>query len=804
MSKQNTTQFSKEEILNDYYLATLSRQISLMGRKEVLTGKAKFGIFGDGKELAQIALAKFYKDGDWRSGYYRDQTFMMAVGAFSAEEFFAQLYGQTDVKLNPGNAGRTFNNHFATRSLNNDGSWKDLTKQRNSTPDISPTAGQMPRLLGLAWASKLFRDNKELSKYSKFSNSGNEVAFGTIGDASTSEGHFWETINAAAVMQVPMALAIWDDGYGISVPREYQTTKGSISELLKGFEKGDKDSTGIILYKVKGWDYAGMIAAFSEGVERARKEHVPVVFHVTEITQPQGHSTSGSHERYKSAERLEWEKEFDCNKRFHDWIVQEKIATEQELTETEQKAIDDAKIARDKAWDAFTLPVKKERDELIKIIDNRSCMCKREHVDKVGIITNQLKAIQNPIRKDNMSAAKKILRHVCTDCTMREKLQSDLSAWLDRNQKDGYDRYSSDLYCETDRAAWKVKEVKPVFSENSPMVNGREILRDNWDKVFEKNPLVVAFGEDVGGIGGVNQSYEGIQAKYGKNRITDTGIREATILGQGLGLALRGMRPITEIQYFDYLLYALQTMSDDVATTRWRTKGGQMAPMIISTRGHRLEGVWHSGSPLSMVINSIRGIYVCVPRNMTQAAGFYNTLLESDDPALVIEPLNGYRLKERRPDNIGEYKVPLGIPEILKSGTDVTLVTYGSCIRIAQDAVDQLAEFGISAELIDVQTLLPFDLPNIVLESIKKTNRVVFFDEDVPGGATAFMMQKVLEERNGYQYLDSAPKTITAKEHRPAFSTDGDYFSNPNAEDVFDGIYQLMHEVNPKRYPKLY
>ncbi|HOZ15517.1 MAG TPA: thiamine pyrophosphate-dependent enzyme [Tenuifilaceae bacterium] len=804
MSKQNTTQFSKEEILNDYYLATLSRQISLMGRKEVLTGKAKFGIFGDGKELAQIALAKFYKEGDWRSGYYRDQTFMMAVGAFSAEEFFAQLYGQTDVKLNPGNAGRTFNNHFATRSLNEDGTWKDLTKQRNSTADISPTAGQMPRLLGLAWASKLFRDNKELSKYNKFSNSGNEVAFGTIGDASTSEGHFWETINAAAVMQVPMALAVWDDGYGISVPREYQTTKGSISELLKGFEKGDKDSTGIILYKVKGWDYAGMIAAFSEGVERARKEHVPVVFHVTEITQPQGHSTSGSHERYKSAERLEWEKEFDCNRRFHDWIVKEKIATEQELAQTEQKAIDDAKIARDKAWDAFTSPVKKERDELIKIIDNRSCMCKREHVDKVGIITNQLKAIQSPIRKDNMSAAKKILRHVCTDCTMRSKLQADLSAWLDRNQKDGHDRYSSDLYCETDRAAWKIKEVKPVFSENSPMVNGREILRDNWDKVFEKNPLVVAFGEDVGGIGGVNQSYEGIQAKYGKNRITDTGIREATILGQGLGLALRGMRPITEIQYFDYLLYALQTMSDDVATTRWRTKGGQMAPMIISTRGHRLEGVWHSGSPLSMVINSIRGIYVCVPRNMTQAAGFYNTLLESDDPALVIEPLNGYRLKERRPDNVGEYKVPLGIPEILKEGTDVTLVTYGSCVRIAQDAVDQLAEFGISVELIDVQTLLPFDLPNIVLESIKKTNRVVFFDEDVPGGATAFMMQKVLEERNGYQYLDSAPKTITAKEHRPAFSTDGDYFSNPNAEDVFDGIYQLMHEANPKRYPKLY
>lgn len=804
MAQQNKNQFSKEEILNDYYIANLSRQISLMGRKEVLTGKAKFGIFGDGKELAQIALAKQYMDGDWRSGYYRDQTFMMAVGAFSAEEFFAQLYGQTDVELNPGNAGRTFNNHFATRSLNADGTWKNLTKQRNSTADISPTAGQMPRLLGLAWASKLFRDNKELSKYTNFSINGNEVAFGTIGDASTSEGHFWETINAAAVMQVPMALAVWDDGYGISVPREYQTAKGSISEALKGFDKGENDSNGIVIYKVKGWDYAAMVETFAKGVEHARTEHVPVLFHVTEITQPQGHSTSGSHERYKSAERLEYEKEFDCNLRFRNWILAEKLASEQELAVVDEKALNDAKNARDKAWEAFTSPVKKERDELIKIIDNRSCMCKRDHVDKVGIITNQLKAIQSPIRKDNMSAAKKILRHVCTDCSMREKLQADLSKWLERNQLDGFNRYSSDLYCETERAAWKVKEIKPVFTENSPMVNGREILRDNWDKVFEKNPLVVSFGEDVGGIGGVNQSYEGIQAKYGKNRITDTGIREATILGQGLGLALRGMRPITEIQYFDYLLYALQTMSDDLATTRWRTKGGQMAPMIISTRGHRLEGVWHSGSPLSMVINSIRGVYVCVPRNMTQAAGFYNTLLESDDPALVIEPLNGYRLKERRPDNVGEYRVPLGIPEILKSGTDVTLVTYGSCVRIAQDAVDQLAEFGISVELIDVQTLLPFDLPNLVIESIKKTSRVVFFDEDVPGGATAFMMQKVLEERIGYQYLDSAPKTITAKEHRPAYSSDGDYFSNPNAEDVFDEIYKLMNEANPKRYPKLY
>jgi len=796
--------FTKEEILNDYYIAHLSRNISLMGRKEVLTGKAKFGIFGDGKELAQIALAKTFREGDWRSGYYRDQTFMMAAGLFTAEEFFAQLYGQTDIELNPGNAGRTFNNHFATRSLNPDGTWKDLTKQKNSTPDISPTAGQMPRLLGLAWASKLFKNNKELWRFEQFSRKGNEVAFGTIGDASTSEGHFWETLNAAAVLQVPMVVAVWDDGYGISVPRDYQTAKGSISELVKGFEKGESDVNGIYIYRVKGWDYPALIETFTHGVERSRTEQVPVLFHVTEITQPQGHSTSGSHERYKSPERLQWEKEYDCNTRFRNWIISEGYATEAELNEIETKAETDAKAARNKAWADYTNPIKKERDELIKIIDNRSCFCKREHTDKVGEITEQLKAIPNPIRKDNISAAKRILRHVCSDCSIREKLQADLTAWIERNMKDGYDRYSSHLYCETERAAWKVKGVPPVFKDDSPMVAGREILRDNWDAQFQKNPLLVIFGEDVGGIGGVNQSYEGLQKKYGEIRISDTGIRENTILGQGLGLALRGMRPVAEIQYFDYLLYALQTMSDDLATIRWRTKSGQMAPLIISTRGHRLEGVWHAGSPLSMVINSIRGVYVCVPRNMTQAAGFYNTLLEADDPALVIEPLNGYRLKEKRPENIGEYKIPLGVPEILREGSDVTLVTYGSCVRIAQEAVEQLWEFGISVELIDVQTLLPFDLPNLILESIKKTNRVVFFDEDVPGGATAFMMQKVLEERAGHQYLDSPPRTITAREHRPAYTTDGDYFSNPNAEDVFDGIYELMHEVNPKRYPKLF
>lgn len=796
--------FSKKELLNDYYIARLSREVSILGRREVLTGKAKFGIFGDGKELAQVAMAKFFENGDWRSGYYRDQTFMMAAGLFSAEDFFAQLYGQTDVELNPGNAGRSFNNHFGTRSLNPDGTWKDLTAIKNSSADISPTAGQMPRLLGLAWASRLYRENKDLHQFTNFSKKGNEVAFGTIGDASTSEGHFFETINAAAVLQVPMVMTVYDDGYGISVPREYQTAKGSISQLLAGIDKGEKDKSGMVILKAKGWDYPGLLSTFEKGVKLSRKEHTPVLIHITEITQPQGHSTSGSHERYKSKERLQWEKDFDCNLKFRNWIADNGLATATELDEVDKKAENDARVAKNEAWKKFTGPIKQERDALIKIIENRSCVCKREHVDKVGLIADELKKIPNPIRKDNMSSVKRILRHVCTDCSMREKLQSDLSAWMKENYAQASDLYSTHLYCETDNSALRVKPVSPVFTDSSPVVSGREVLRDNWDAQFGKNPLLIAFGEDVGNIGGVNQTYEGLQEKYGEVRIMDTGIRETTIIGQGLGAALRGLRPIAEIQYFDYLLYALQTLSDDLATLRWRTKNGQQAPLIISTRGHRLEGVWHSGSPLSMVINSIRGIYVCVPRNMTQAAGMYNTLLEADDPALVIEPLNGYRLKERMPDNIGEFKVPLGIPEVLSEGTDVTLVTYGSCVRIAQEAVEQLAEFGISVELIDVQTLLPFDLPNTIIDSIKKTSRVAFFDEDVPGGATAFMMQKVLEERNGFFLLDSQPRTITAKEHRPAYTTDGDYFSNPNAEDVFETIYEMMHEANPKRYSKLY
>lgn len=793
----------REEVLNDYKLANISRSLSLIGRREVLTGKAKFGIFGDGKEVAQIVLAKQFKEGDWRSGYYRDQTWMMAAGLFTAEEFFHQLYGNTDGKLNPGNGGRSFNNHFSTANINSDGTWKELTKQKNSSADISPTAGQMPRLLGLAYASKLFRQNKELHEFTKLSLTGNEVAFGSIGDASTSEGHFWETINAAGVLQVPMALSVWDDGYGISVPKKYQTTKENISELLKGFQ-AENGKPGFLIYTAKGWDYPGLSKVYEEGIKRCREDHIPVLFHIQEVTQPLGHSTSGSHERYKSPERLEWEQEFDPIKRMRDWIVGAGIAADNELDNIEVSALNEARAARKNGWKAFQDPIKVERDTLIKIIDNRSCVCKREHIDKVGIITNDLKKIINPIRKDVFSSAKKILRSVCTDCSIRDNLQKDLSEWLIRNYEDNRERYNSFVYNETEFSALKIEPVTPKYNKESPEVPGRQILRENFNYIFENNPLVVTFGEDVGFIGGVNQSLEGLQKKFGDLRITDTGIRETTILGQGIGLALRGLKPITEIQYFDYLLYALQTMSDDLATTMYRTRGNMVAPVIIRTRGHRLEGIWHSGSPLSMVINSIRGIYVCVPRNMTQAAGFYNTLLASSDTALVIEPLNGYRLKERLPDNIGEFKIPLGNPEVLVEGTDITLVTYGSCVRIAQDAVEQLKDFGIAVELIDVQTLLPFDLNSQILESIKKTSRVIFFDEDVPGGATAYMMQKVIEDQKAYYYLDSAPKTLSAHEHRPAYATDGDYFSNPNAEDVFEAVYEMMHEADPDKYPVLY
>ncbi|WP_321318436.1 thiamine pyrophosphate-dependent enzyme [Labilibaculum sp.] len=789
------------EVLEDYRIANVSRQLSIWGRKEVLTGKAKFGIFGDGKEVAQIAMAKAFNKGDWRSGYYRDQTFMLASGMLSSEEFFAQLFGETELDKNPANGGRLMNNHYASRSLNADGSWKNLTNQKNSSADISPTAGQMPRLLGLAYASKIFRQNNELHAFSEFSDKGNEVAFGTIGDSSTSEGHFWETINAAGVLQVPMAMSVWDDGWGISVPNKYQTTKSNISEVLKGFEK-DENGDGYLIYKAKGWDYPSLCKMYMEGVELCRKDHVPVLFHVTEMTQPLGHSTSGSHERYKTKERLDWENEYDPIKKMREWILSLELATEESLDKIENVALKEVKAARKAAWKSFSDPIIEERDVLIELVKNAGCDCKKtERIDK---IVNDLKKLIHPVRKDNFTAAKKILRFICSSCESFKPLKSQLQLWLKNSLEENHERYSSHLYSETDLRVQNIKTCAPVYSDESKMVNGREVLRDNFDKLFSKYPLLLTFGEDTGFIGGVNQSLEGMQKKYGELRVTDTGIREATILGQGIGLALRGLRPIAEIQYFDYLLYALQTMSDDLATLQYRTKGGQKAPVIIRTRGHRLEGIWHSGSPLSMVINSIRGIHVCVPRDMTKAAGFYNTLLESDEPALVIEPLNGYRLKEKMPDNLGEFNTPLGIPEVLEEGTDITLVTYGSCVRIAEDAVKQLKDFNISVELIDVQTLLPFDINSRILESVKKTNRIVFFDEDVPGGATAFMMQKVLEEQNAYYHLDSEPRTITAKDHRPAYGTDGDYFSNPNAEDVFEIIYDIMRESNPQKFPPIY
>jgi 2-oxoisovalerate dehydrogenase E1 component len=791
---------NKETILGDFRLANLSRNLSITGRREVLTGKAKFGIFGDGKEIIQIALAKQFKEGDWRSGYYRDQTWMMAMGLYDALEFFHQLYGNTDSQVSHGSGGRVFNNHFSIPNINPDGTWLDLMKQKNSSSDISPTAGQMPRLLGLAYASKLFRQNKELHKFTTLSAKGNEVAFGSIGDASTSEGHFWETMNAAGVLQVPLALSVYDDGYGISVPKKYQTTKGSISEILKGFES-EKDTPGIRIFKGNGWDYPGLIKLYEEGIAVCREQHTPVLFHIEEVTQPQGHSTSGSHERYKSEERLKWEEEYDPIKKMREWIVNSDIATTEELDRIATDTEDEVKEARKKGWEMFQNPIRVERDALVKIINDRTCRCAEQiKEDTVDNFTNDLKLVLSPIRKDNFVTARKILRNVCKSCMKSDNLKEELNGWLKRNYEDAGKSYDSFVYNETPTSVLKVKTVAPVYSADSPEVPGRQILRDNYDKLFAKYPLLVTFGEDTGAIGGVNQSLEGLQKKYGELRITDTGIREATILGQGIGLSLRGIRPIAEIQYLDYLMYALQLLSDDLATTYYRTAGRMIAPLIISTRGHRLEGIWHSGSPMSMLVSSVRGVYVCSPRDMTRAAGFYNTLLEGQDPAIVIEPLNGYRLKEKLPDNIGEYRLPLGIPEILNQGSDLTVITYGSTVRIAAEGVKHLAAHDISVELIDVQTLIPFDINRMILESVKKTNRILFLDEDVPGGTTAYMMQEVLEKQGAWQYLDSPPKTLTAKEHRPAYTTDGDYFSKPSAEDVFDVIYGMMKEAAPEKF----
>ncbi len=804
ISSEKKQVYSKDEfvniVLNDYRIANESREASLMGRREVLTGKAKFGIFGDGKEIPQLAMAKVFQDGDFRSGYYRDQTFMFATGNLTLQEWFAGLYGHTDLDLEPMSAGRQMGGHFGTRSLNADGTWKDLTKIKNSSADISPTGGQMPRLLGLAMASKHFKLNTDLQKdnFKKFSNKGNEIAFGTIGDASTSEGLFWESINAAGVMSVPMLVSVWDDGHGISVPKKYQTTKESISEILKGFQR-EKDGNGYEIFKTKGWDYAHLCETYEDASRVCREEHVPVLVHVEEVTQPQGHSTSGSHERYKSKERLQWESDFDGIKKMREWILKNKLATENELVTIEDNAKKAVREAKNAAWNAYLTPIKNERTEVIDIANEIANSSENKiFIDKITI---ELNSILEPIRKDILTSAKRILR-----ITRNENIsaKNKLINWLNESKIANYDRFSSYLHSESDFKALNIKPVKTEYASETKLVDGRELLRENFDAILSKYPEVLIFGEDSGKIGGVNQGLEGLQEKYGEIRVFDTGIREATIMGQAIGLAMRGLRPICEIQYLDYLLYALQIMSDDLATVQYRTKGGQKAPVIIRTRGHRLEGIWHSGSPMGMIINAVRGIHVCVPRNMTQAAGFYNTLLCADEPALVIEPLNGYRLKEQLPENIGEYKVPLGVVETINEGTDITLVTYGSCCRIAMDAVKQLQEAAISVEVIDVQTLLPFDIHHSIVESVKKTNRLLILDEDVQGGASGYILQKVLEEQKAYQYLDSEPTTLTAKDHRPPYGSDGDYFSKPSSDDVYDVVYEIMHETNPTKFPRIY
>jgi pyruvate/2-oxoglutarate/acetoin dehydrogenase E1 component/TPP-dependent pyruvate/acetoin dehydrogenase alpha subunit len=781
----------KKTVLDDYALAYKSRQASLLGRKEVLTGKAKFGIFGDGKELPQIAMAKVFKNGDFRSGYYRDQTFMMGIGQHTVQEFFAQLYAHTDLEAEPASAGRMMNGHYGTRLLNEDGSWKELKNQKNSSSDISPTAGQMLRLVGLAQASKYYRQNKELIGENIFSNDGNEVAWGTIGNASSSEGHFFESINAAGVLQIPMVISVWDDSFGISVPAKYHTTKESISEILKGFQRDEKGE-GFNIFVVNGWDYPELCRVYEEAGSIAREKHIPAIIHVKELTQPQGHSTSGSHERYKSKERLAWEQEYDCIVKFKEWIISSSLATEDELQAIESTIKKEVNDSKKFAWEAYLNPIKSDIKEAVSLL-----IALGNSTPEVTSLANELSAITEPIRKDIGVSVNKALRLTMGKNTPE---RMDLLAFKERYHSVNAHRYNSYLLSETSESALNVAEIKPMYSNDSKMMDGREIMQAFFDIVLERDPRVFAFGEDVGKIGDVNQGFAGLQEKYGESRVSDTGIRELTIIGQGIGAALRGLRPIAEIQYLDYLLYGLQPLSDDLATLQYRTKGGQKAPLIVRTRGHRLEGIWHSGSPIGMIINSLRGMHVLVPRDMTQAAGFYNTMLQSDEPALIIECLNGYRLKEKMPDNLGTYTVPLGIPEILHEGSDVTIVSYGSTLRVVEEAIKQLAEQGISSELIDVQSLLPFDINHTIVESLKKTNKIVFIDEDVPGGATAYMMQQVLETQGGYRYLDAKPLTITAKPHRPPYGTDGDYFSKPNAEEIFETVMEMMHDYNPDQY----
>ena len=775
----------REAVMNDYRWACISRETSLLGRREVLTGKAKFGIFGDGKEIAQVAMAKFFQPGDFRSGYYRDQTFMFASELATVEQFFSQLYADPDINNDPFSAGRQMNSHFATRFVNDEGEWLDLTGLKNISSDIAPTAGQMVRGLGLAFASKSFRNVKGLESFTNLSNNGDEVCFCTIGDASTSEGQFWETMNAAGVLQVPLVVFVWDDGYGISVPKKYQTTKASISEALKGFQK-EETTNGINIYKVKGWDYAGMCEAFEEGIRLARENHVPTLFHVEELTQPQGHSTSGSHERYKNAERLDWEKEWDGLKKMREWLISNALAKDEELQTIENEARELVKNQKNSAWEKYLQPIKTQVAKAVELLKD---VAGKTGNDELNSIASELNSLRDPMRRDVLKALGKAVGIAGN---------SDAAYWMKDYysdlQKENRELYNTYLYNEGPKSALKVQQVAAQFADDAPTLNGFEVLNHYFDQLFASNPKVFAFGEDLGYIGDVNQGFSGLQEKFGEERIFDTGIRELTIMGQGIGLALRGLRPIAEIQYLDYLLYGLQPLSDDVATLHFRTKGQQSCPVIVRTRGHRLEGIWHSGSPMGMVINALRGMYVCVPRNMTQAVGMYNTLLRSNDPGIVVECLNGYRLKEKLPSNLLEYTVPLGVPEIIKEGADVTIVSYGSTLRIVMDAVNTLEKQGISCEVVDVQTLLPFDINHSIVESLKKTNRIVFVDEDVPGGAAAFMFNMVMEEQKGYRWLDVSPRTITAKAHRPSYGSDGDYFSKPNAEEIEFVVREMMAE----------
>ena len=788
---------TRENILEDYRLMCESRQASLLGRRDVLGGRAKFGIFGDGKELAQLAMAKAFQKGDFRSGYYRDQTVVAALGGLTWREFFSQLYGHTDVAFDPNTAGRSMNNHYTTRYLDESGAWKSLTDTYNHICDLAPTAGQMPRSLGLAYASKLYRHNQELAHLTNFSRQGNEIVFATIGDASTSQGMFWETMNAAAVLQVPLLTSVWDDGYGISVPLSYQTAKESISKALAGLQR-TADEPGMEILTVKAWDYVALLETYQKAARICRQEQVPVLVHVQEVTQPQGHSSSGSHERYKDPERLAWEQEWDCNVRFKNWILTNGYATLEELEAINDTAKKLIRKERNEAWEVFQGSIKTEQDEAIGHIE--AAAHDSNAAPQLTKLTDDLRREASPLHRDTTTAVRKALRLLRFE---ESNAKNELYQWLKKNKVANEDRFSSHLYSQSAESPLKVAAVPAQYDEKPAMVDGREVVRANFDALFTNDPRIVALGEDVGQIGDVNQGFAGLQEKHGKIRITDTGIRETTIIGQGIGLAIRGLRPIVEIQYFDYVYYTLATLTDDLASLLYRTKGGQKAPLIVRTRGHRLEGIWHSGSPMAVVVHSLRGLHICVPRNLTQAAGMYNTLLRGDDPALVVEPLNGYRLKEAIPNNLGEFCVPLGQSEVLRQGTDATIVTYGSMCRIVLEAAEQLSRIGIEIEVIDVQTLLPFDLNHAILASIKKTNRVIFADEDMPGGGTGYMLQQVMDTQNAYRWLDSAPRTLSAKAHRPAYGSDGDYFSKPNVEDVFEITYELMSEANPAQFPQI-